>query len=61
MHRPSKKCTDCFVGAAETAAPPGTSAPTVTSICVDRCGHLRRPMRTSAPTDVDICVDRCVT
>ncbi|WP_417096968.1 hypothetical protein [Leyella stercorea] len=31
----------------------------ITSICVDRCGHLRRPMRTSAPTDADICVDRC--
>ncbi|WP_278820071.1 hypothetical protein, partial [Leyella stercorea] len=28
-------------------------------ICVDRCGHLRRPMRTSASTDADICVDRC--
>ncbi|WP_440315192.1 hypothetical protein [Leyella stercorea] len=31
----------------------------ITSICVDRCGHLRRPMRTSAPTDADICADRC--
>ncbi|WP_302555347.1 hypothetical protein [Leyella stercorea] len=36
-----------------------SSAPTDTDICVDRCGHLRRPMRTSAPTDADICVDRC--
>ncbi|WP_278680995.1 hypothetical protein [Leyella stercorea] len=61
MHRPSKKCTDCFVGAAETAAPPGPSAPTDAYICADRCGHLRRPMRTSASTDADICVDRCVT
>ncbi|WP_417097983.1 hypothetical protein [Leyella stercorea] len=32
---------------------------TVCVICVDRCGHLRRPIRTSAPTDADICVDRC--
>ncbi|WP_302397623.1 hypothetical protein [Leyella stercorea] len=61
MRQPSKKCTDCFVGAAETAAPPGTSASTVADICVDRCGHLRRPMRTSASTDADICVDRYVT
>ncbi|WP_281530958.1 hypothetical protein [Leyella stercorea] len=45
MRQPSKKCTDCFVGAAETAAPPGTSASTDTDICVDRCRHLRRPMR----------------
>ncbi|WP_278901922.1 hypothetical protein [Leyella stercorea] len=29
------------------------------SICVDRCGHLRRPMRMSAPTDADVCADRC--
>ncbi|WP_417469506.1 hypothetical protein [Leyella stercorea] len=61
MRQPSKKCADCFVGAAETAAPPGTSAPTDADICVDRCGHLRRPLRTSAPTDAAICVDRCVT
>ncbi|WP_278908446.1 hypothetical protein [Leyella stercorea] len=61
MHRLSKKCTDSFVGAVETTAPPGASASTVADICVDRCGHLRRPLRTSASTDADICVDRCVT
>ncbi|WP_281531069.1 hypothetical protein [Leyella stercorea] len=32
---------------------------TTFSICVDRCGRLRRPMRTSAPTDADVCTDRC--
>ncbi|WP_455512476.1 hypothetical protein [Leyella stercorea] len=31
----------------------------ITSICVDRCRCLRRPMRTSAPTDADVCADRC--
>ncbi|WP_417090696.1 hypothetical protein [Leyella stercorea] len=36
-----------------------TSAPTDADICVDRCGHLHRPMRTSAPTDAHICTDRC--
>ncbi|WP_302405986.1 hypothetical protein [Leyella stercorea] len=45
MHRPSKKCTDSFVGAVETTVPPGTSAPTDADICADRCRHLRRPMR----------------
>ncbi|WP_302555513.1 hypothetical protein [Leyella stercorea] len=29
-------------------------------ICVDRCGHLRRPIRASASTDADVCADRCV-
>ncbi|WP_302293372.1 hypothetical protein [Leyella stercorea] len=61
MHQPSKKCTDCFVGAVETAAPPDkcTDCCTPWSICADRCGHLRRPLRTSASTDADICADRC--
>ncbi|WP_278906068.1 hypothetical protein [Leyella stercorea] len=35
------------------------SASTDADICVDRCGHLRRPMRMSAPTDADVCADRC--
>ncbi|WP_418937294.1 hypothetical protein [Leyella stercorea] len=29
------------------------------SICVDRCGCLRRPMQMSASTDADVCADRC--
>ncbi|MBL6517978.1 hypothetical protein [Leyella stercorea] len=35
------------------------AASTVADICVDRCGHLRRPLRTSASTVADVCVDRC--
>ncbi|WP_278812231.1 hypothetical protein [Leyella stercorea] len=35
------------------------SAPTVTSIRVDRYEHLRRPLRASASTIASICVDRC--
>ena len=34
------------------------SASTDADVCVDRCGHLRRPIRMSASTDADICVDR---
>ncbi|WP_417471403.1 hypothetical protein [Leyella stercorea] len=34
------------------------SAPTVTSIRIDRYGHPRRPLRVSAPTVTGICVDR---
>ncbi|WP_418788483.1 hypothetical protein [Leyella stercorea] len=61
MRQPSKKCADCFVGAAETAAPPDkcTDHCAPWYIRADRCGHLRRPLRTSASTDADICADRC--
>ena len=34
------------------------SASVDTDICVDRYGHLHRPIRTSAPTDTDIRADR---
>ena len=34
------------------------SAPTVTSIRVDRYEHPRRPIRASASTDTSVCVDR---
>ena len=37
------------------------SASTDADVCVDRCGHLRRPMRMSAPTGADVCADRCAT
>ncbi len=37
------------------------SASTDADVCVDRCGHLRRPMRMSAPTGADVCVGRCAT
>ncbi len=37
------------------------SASTDADICVDRYGHLRRPMRMSAPTGADVCVGRCAT
>ena len=37
------------------------SASTDADVCVDRCGHLRRPVRMSASTDADVCTDRCAT
>ena len=37
------------------------SASTDADVCVDRCGHLRRPIRMSAPTGADVCADRCAT
>ena len=37
------------------------SASTDADVCVDRCGHLRRPMRMSASTDADVCIGRCAT
>ncbi|WP_302353159.1 hypothetical protein [Leyella stercorea] len=75
MHQPSKKCANQARSAptallvqqrllhplisAPTTVPPGTSASTVADICVDRCGHPRRPLQTSASTVADIRVDRC--
>ena len=37
------------------------SASTDADVCVDRCGHLRRPMRMSASTDADVGIGRCAT